>query len=178
MLSICIPIGAFFGVNFIYLVSDLLLKLIIAVFIIYVGISSFSDKKSEFKEIKSSVPKNIVVGSVIGLLSIPLGIGGGSFCVPYLRMLGFDIRRAIGTSAACGITISIASTILFLIKDSVDSLNPNLGIIYWPAVFWISMSSVFFARVGANLSYRINEELLKKIFGTVIILLGILLLLN
>ena len=111
-------------------------------------------------------------------MSIPLGIGGGSFCVPYLRMLGFDIRRAIGTSAACGITISIASTILFLLKDSLDSLNPNLGIIYWPAVFWISISSVFFTRVGANMSYRINEELLKKIFGAVIILLGILLFIN
>ena len=98
VLSIGIPIGAFIGVNFIYLVSDLLLKLIIAVFIIYVGISSFSNKKSEFIQIKSSAPKNIVVGSIIGLLSIPLGIGGGSFCVPYLRMLGFDIRRAIGTS--------------------------------------------------------------------------------
>ena len=40
------------------------------------------------------------------------------------------------------------------------------------------MSSVFFTRVGANMSYRINEELLKKIFGAVIILLGILLFIN
>ena len=87
-----IPIGAFIGVNFIYLVSDLLLKLIIAVFIIYVGISSFSNKKSEFIEIKSSAPKNIVVGSIIGLLSIPLGIGGGKFLCSIFKNAWFRYK--------------------------------------------------------------------------------------
>ncbi|GIS02989.1 MAG: hypothetical protein CM15mP104_2100 [Gammaproteobacteria bacterium] len=67
-------------------------------------------------------------------MSIPLGIGGGVLCSIF-KNAWFRYKAAIGTSAACGITISIASTILFLLKDSLDSLNPNLGIIYWPAVF-------------------------------------------
>ena len=41
-------------------------------------------------------------GSIIGFLSSILGIGGGTFSVPYFRSLGLKLTSAIGTSAACG----------------------------------------------------------------------------
>ena len=50
-----------------------------------------------------------------GFLSSILGIGGGTFSVPYLRSLGLKLTSAIGTSAACGVPIAIFGTIGYII---------------------------------------------------------------
>ena len=48
---------------------------------------------------------------VIGFISVPLGIGGGSLMVPFMRTFGYDIRKSIGTAAAIGFLISLSGTI-------------------------------------------------------------------
>ena len=45
----------------------------------------------------SDIIKNIS-GIVIGFISVPLGIGGGSLMVPFMRTFGYDIRKSIGTA--------------------------------------------------------------------------------
>ena len=112
---------------------------------------------------------------MIGFLSIPLGIGGGTFTVPYLRSLGHDIRKSIGTSAACGIVIALTATIFFSMPIKLASLQLNENLIYWPGVFWISFSSIIFTRLGARLTYIIKEDLLKKIFGVFIFIVAVFL---
>jgi uncharacterized membrane protein YfcA len=53
----------------------------------------------------SDVVKNIS-GILIGFISVPLGIGGGSLMVPFMRTIGYDIRKSIGTAAATGFLIA------------------------------------------------------------------------
>ena len=48
-----------------------------------------------------------VLGVVTGGLSAMMGIGGGTIGVPLLNFLGYDIRRAVGTSAAIGFIIGL-----------------------------------------------------------------------
>ncbi len=47
-----------------------------------------------------------LMGTIIGFISVPLGIGGGSLTVPFMRMFGYDMRKADGTAAAIGILIA------------------------------------------------------------------------
>ena len=58
--------------------------------------------------------KNIS-GIIIGFISIPLGIGGGSLMVPFMRTFGYDIRKSIGTAAAIGFLISVSGAITMII---------------------------------------------------------------
>ena len=56
--------------------------------------------------------------------------------------------------------------------------NPDLpelsvGFIYLPAFVGIVLTSVLFARVGANLAHRLDAVLLKKIFAIFMIVVGI-----
>ena len=55
----------------------------------------------------SSMVKNIS-GTIIGFISVPLGIGGGSLMVPFMRTFGYDIRKSIGTAAAVPIDFLIS----------------------------------------------------------------------
>jgi len=48
-----------------------------------------------------------VIGMGLGFFAVPLGIGGGSLGVPAMRLFGYPIKIAIGTSAAIGFLISI-----------------------------------------------------------------------
>lgn len=170
-----IPLGALLGVVLVNLISGFLLKILIVIFMIYIGINMLSSKIKLTKNIMLQNTNHFFPGSIIGFLSIPLGIGGGTFTVPYLKSLGHDIRKAIGTSAACGIVIAVTATILFSLPIELASLRLNENLIYWPGVFWISFSSIIFTRLGARLTYLIKEDLLKRIFGLFVFIVAIFL---
>jgi len=170
-----IPLGALFGVVLVNLISGFILKILIVIFMIYISINMLSSKIQVTKNMTLQNTNHFFPGSIIGFLSIPLGIGGGTFTVPYLKSLGHDIRKSIGTSAACGIVIAVTATILFSLPIELASLQLNENLIYWPGVFWISFSSIIFSRLGARLTYLIKEDLLKKIFGVFIFIVAVFL---
>ena len=61
----------------------------------------------------SDLVKNIS-GVIIGFISIPLGIGGGSLMVPFMRTFGYDIRKSIGTAAAVGFLIAVTLSLIHI----------------------------------------------------------------
>ena len=174
-IGIGIPLGAIFGVLLVSLISGFILKILIVIFMICIGINMLSTKINVTKNIMLKNTNHFFPGSIIGFLSIPLGIGGGTFTVPYLKSLGYDIRKAIGTSAACGIVIAVTATIFFSLPIELASLQLNENLIYWPGVFWISFSSIIFSRLGARLTYLIKEDFLRRIFGIFIFIVAIFL---
>ena len=67
--------------------------------------------------------KNIS-GVIIGFISVPLGIGGGSLMVPFMRTFGYDIRKSIGTAAAVGFLIALSGTITMITGGKlIDNIN-------------------------------------------------------
>ena len=87
-----IPLGALLGVVLVNLISGFLLKILIVIFMIYIGINMLSSKTKVTKNIMLQNTNHFFPGSIIGFLSIPLGNGGGTFTVPYLKSLGHEIR--------------------------------------------------------------------------------------
>ncbi len=82
----------------------------------------------------SNLVKNIS-GILIGFISIPLGIGGGSLMVPFMRTFGYDIRKSIGTAAAVGFLIAVTGTITMITGGKIiDNVNTpfSLGYIQLP----------------------------------------------
>ena len=122
----------------------------------------------------SAVVKNIS-GVIIGFISVPLGIGGGSLMVPFMRTFGYDIRKSIGTAAAVGFLIAVTGTITMITGGKIiDNVNTPYSIGYINllgfAVF-VPVTMVM-ARVGAKVVHKIDKKLLSKIFGIFLILVS------
>ena len=123
----------------------------------------------------SDLVKNIS-GVVIGFISVPLGIGGGSLMVPFMRTFGYDIRKSIGTAAAVGFLIAVSGTITMITGGKIiNNINTPFSIGYINFLGFIVFVPVtmIMARIGAKAVYRINKKLLSKIFGTFLILVSI-----
>ena len=123
----------------------------------------------------SNIIKNIS-GVIIGFISVPLGIGGGSLMVPFMRTFGYDIRKSIGTAAAIGFLIAVSGTITMITGGKIiDNVNAPFSIGYINllgfAVF-VPVTMVM-ARLGAKAVYKINKKLLSKIFGTFLLIVSI-----
>ena len=123
----------------------------------------------------SEIVKNIS-GVVIGFISVPLGIGGGSLMVPFMRTFGYDIRKSIGTAAAIGFLISLTGTITMILGGKIiDNINTPFSFGYINLLGFIVFVPVtmFMARLGAKAVYKINKKLLSKIFGSFLLIVSI-----
>jgi uncharacterized membrane protein YfcA len=85
------------------------------------------------------------------------------------------MQQAVATSSACGLPIALASALSFMILGWHDPLLPvhSLGFIYLPALLGIALTSMVFARYGARLAHKLSPRLLKRLFATLLICVGI-----
>ena len=123
----------------------------------------------------SEIVKN-TSGVMIGFISVPLGIGGGSLMVPFMRTFGYDIRKSIGTAAAIGFLISVTGTITMILGGKIiDNINTPFSFGYINLLGFIVFVPVtmFMARLGAKAVYKINKKLLSKIFGSFLLIVSI-----
>tara|TARA_A100001011_G_scaffold309894_1_gene326315 strand:+ start:513 stop:1349 length:837 start_codon:yes stop_codon:yes gene_type:complete len=126
------------------------------------------------KKISDLIKK--ISGIIIGFISVPLGIGGGSLMVPFMRSFGYDIRKSIGTAAAVGFLIAVSGTITMITGGKIiDNINTPFSIGYINLLGFIVFVPVtmIMARIGAKAVYKINKKLLSKIFGTFLIVVSI-----
>lgn len=113
-----------------------------------------------------------VLGMVTGALSAMMGIGGGTIGVPLLNFLGYDIRRAVGTSAAIGFIIGLPGAVVYALTGlGVEGLPPfSLGYVNLVAAAVIIPLTSSFAHVGVKLAHSIPRRALRLAFGLFLML--------
>ena len=150
------------------------LQLLLGCFLIVVGLQMLiSLPQGQFRH-QLRQPDLVLAGGGIGGLSAVFGIGGGSLTIPFLRYFGVGMHQAVGSSAACGFFIALFSTLLYSLSSSDTGHLPaaTLGYIFIPAWLGIILTSVPFARIGALVAHRLNERLLSRLFGGLLIGVG------
>jgi uncharacterized membrane protein YfcA len=107
------------------------------------------------------------LGSLIGGISVMMGIGGGTLSVPLLSLCGYPIRRAVGTAAAIGLVIAVPGTIGFVIAGhSVPHRPPaSLGYVSLAGVAVLTPLTMLAAPWGATLAHKIPARALRKAFA-------------
>ena len=165
--------GTFLAVN----LKTPTLVLFFSIFAFIVGLFFIfvREKLMENPKKISNFVKNIC-GIIIGFISVPLGIGGGSLMVPFMRTFGYDIRKSIGTAAAVGFLIALSGTITMIIGGNIiDNVNTPFSLGYINILGFVVFVPVtmIMARIGAKAVYKINKTLLSKIFGTFLIIVSI-----
>ena len=170
-----IVLGAWLGAAVAGIIPELWLTRLFAVFLTYVGIRMLVPRKIDRERTLPGPGGMWTTGGGIGTLSALVGIGGGTLTVPFLSNRGIDIRKAVGTSAACGLPIAIAGAIGFMVVGWGREGLPDAstGFVYWPAVGAILLASMPTAPLGAHLAHRLPVALLKRLFGVFLLLIAL-----
>ena len=175
--GVFILIGVIFGTFLAVNLKTPPLVLFFSIFAFMVGLFFIflREKLVENPKSISNMIKNIS-GIIIGFISIPLGIGGGSLMVPFMRTFGYDIRKSIGTAAAIGFLISVSGAITMIIGGKIiNNVTTPFSIGYINLLGFVVFVPVtmIMARIGAKVVYKIDRKLLSKIFGIFLIIVSI-----
>ncbi len=112
------------------------------------------------------------VGSVIGIISSFVGIGGGSMSVPFLTWCRVPIQKAIANSAALGWPIAVSGTIGYIFSGvQTDHLPPfSVGFVYLPGLITLSIVTTLMAPIGAKVAHKLPVSKLKKAFAFILVI--------
>ncbi len=107
----------------------------------------------------------MLIGLAAGVLSGLIGIGGGVLIIPTLVfLLGFSQHMAEGTTLAAMVPpIGILAAYVYYQNGNVDI----------KAAGFIALGFVVGGLFGAKIAHQLGSDSLRKIFGVVLILMGI-----
>lgn len=170
MMAPGVVIGTLLGTFLATSLSSFILAVIFSIFMLFSSLKMFFSKPQSAQNERILTPKaQFLAGSSIGAISSMVSIGGGILSVPYLNFQGLDIKKAIATSAAIGFPLSISGTIGYAINGFLQgSVYVNLI-----AVIFVTLTSYFFAPLGARLIHKIPSQKAKKLFALLPFLLSI-----
>lgn len=170
-----IMLGAVAGVWTVVQLEGELLKKMFGVFAILVSIKMMFKVKLESRKPLPNWPILVFAGIIVAWVSSIFGIGGGTLTVPFLSRFRIEMKQVVGTSAACGLPIAVFATLSnVVIGSGVDSRPEwSAGFVYLPALLAIALTSIYFARIGANLAHYLPGPLLTKLFAAFLLLVGV-----
>jgi len=180
MMSLGVIIGTFISTFISSYLNSFYLAIFFSLFMGLMAINMLKHKKSYPSKHNLEDGSIFISSTGIGGISALVSIGGGSLTVPYLVTHNIDVKKAIGTSAAIGLPISLAGTLGYLINGWSNEIiiNYSIGFVYFPAVFLISITSFFTAPYGVKASHYLPVKVLKKLFAFLLILLSLKMLLS
>jgi len=170
-----ILVGSLIGSWLAARLSTRFLQVVFVVFLFYVATQMLLNKRPQPTRQLPGRGGLLTVGSLIGGISSLVGIGGGSMSVPFLLWCNVSARNSIGTSAAIGFPIALASSVGYVANGlTAASLPPFcLGFVYLPAFVGISVTSVLTAPFGATLAHRLPVAQLKRCFAFLLFVVGL-----
>ncbi|MDY0362700.1 MAG: sulfite exporter TauE/SafE family protein [Desulforegulaceae bacterium] len=166
--------GTFSGAWLASMLSTNFLKIFFSVFLFYVATQMLLGIKPKPARTLPKAPGMFAAGSIIGIFSSLVGIGGGSLSVPFLIWCNTKMHKAIGTSAAIGFPIAIAGAAGYITTGlGIKGLPEySLGFVNLTALLGIVIASMAFAPLGAKLAHSLPVDKLKKIFAGLLYILG------
>ena len=159
-----IIIGTIFAANLKTAYLILFFSIITMLFAIYFLISK---EKMNSVQNKMNMIHKIILVSLSGFFAAPMGIGGGSINVPILKIFGYSINKAIGSSAAIGFLVSIIGALGFAISGTYLNIGVPLsfGFVNIPAFLIFIPITMLMAKIGAKAVHQINKQTINRLFG-------------
>lgn len=171
-----IVIGAVIGMLTATVLRSVALQVLFGCLGIVVGLY-LAFGKSDWR-IAEAMPRGwrlAVLSPLLGMLSVLMGIGGGSFGVPTMTLYGRPIHRAVATAAGFGVIIAVPSVIGFLIYSPDNQVLPpyTLGAVNIPAFLVVIAMTLMTTPLGVRLAHATDPKPLRRIFAAFLLLVAL-----
>lgn len=164
-------VGVFLGSLLVTRLPADVLRLIFAAFLIFVAIRMLLSRKGAGKAAPIPTWVYRASGAAIGFAGALIGAGGGVFMVPFLTGRGWKMVRAVATSAAIGLPVTIFGTIFHALRPLPGIDATMIGSVHLSALVGIGFGSLIGAPLGAQLASRLPGDLLKG-FAVILLILA------
>ena len=170
-----VVLGVVLGTVFAASLKTASLILVFSIIMMFFGIYFLiSKEKLNPVERKINLIYRIIFGFLSGFLSALMGIGGGIINAPILKMFGYPINVAIGSSAALGFLIALVAAFGFIITGNYLEVDVplSLGFVNIPAFLIFVPITTLMAKIGARTVHKVNKQLIGKLFGIFLFILS------
>ncbi|MEO1732106.1 MAG: sulfite exporter TauE/SafE family protein [Pseudomonadota bacterium] len=171
-----IAIGAALGVLVAAQLSSTTLQGIFGVLALIVGLYMlFGQSQWRLGHAMPTGLGRAILSPVVGLLSVLMGIGGGSFGVPLMTLYNTAIHRAVATAAGFGVIIAVPSVIGFLFVSIDPATRPpySIGAINLPAFAIVIAMTLLTTPIGVRMAHAMDPKPLKRVFAVFLILVAL-----
>lgn len=119
--------------------------------------------------------RRAITGPVLGVLSVLMGIGGGSFGVPLMSLYGVPIHRAVATASGFGLMIAVPSVVAFLLVPGMAENRPPLTIGQVNLVGFVVVVAMTLITTpwGVRLAHAMDAKPLKRAFAVFILIMAL-----
>lgn len=101
----------------------------------------------------------IVSGVLVGIGAAFTGLGGGFLMVPMLLFLGYTAQKAVGTSFAAILLISLSAVFAHNKLQNID----------YKVALLLGLGGIIGAQVGARLVENVSTGQFRKLFAVVLV---------
>jgi uncharacterized protein len=159
--------GLVAGAGAFTLIKGPTLGIVFALFIGYSATQMLLDRKPSAARRLPGATAQAAVGSAIGALSSLVGAGGAFMSVPFMTWCNVPIHHAVGTAAALGFPIALASTLGYVIAGwALPATLPGaVGYLYLPALGVVAAASVLMAPLGARVAHAMDVRAFRRLFA-------------
>ena len=158
-LALTAPMGAYFS----KFVPELYVKYLFAGFLFFAGsMILFGKKEQKFQYTKPWIMA--LLGSVVGVISGLLGIGGGRLLMPILVLLGFDAKKV---AVAMSFVIPFSTFTAFLTYASFIKID-------WILLGVATIAAILGGLIGNYIMhFHLNQQQIKKIIGILLYIIAV-----
>jgi len=170
-----IPLGVILGLFIANWVDGRVLTLVFGIMaLLLAAYMLLQAKEFRLSEGGPKPPVAQIGATVMGLISLLMGIGGGVMNNIFMMIQGTPIKRAIGTSAAVGTLIAVPGALGFVwIGRGVEGLPLlSLGYVNLLTLALVIPITVYMAPIGARVTHRLPDQLTSRLFGLFLVVVG------
>lgn len=131
--------------------------------------------RASAKPMQEKLPANIfqaILASVVGAISVVMGIGGGTLGVPLLSAFNTPAHRAVGTAAVFGFVIAAPGALLMLTlaNSPADAPAGTIGFANIYGFALIVPLTILTAPLGVKIGSSLDSTKLKRVFAIFLII--------
>jgi uncharacterized membrane protein YfcA len=156
------------------------LKLGFGIFLLLTaGNLAFGRRREAAGEVRVSFGATALTGTLVGLLSALLGVGGGIVAIPLLlRLMRVRVEHVAATSLAIVAVAAAAGAIAYLLGSPPAGLVPRgvVGYVHVTAAIPILLAAAFTVRWGARVNQALDARRLRWGFAVFFAVLAVQLL--
>ena len=154
------PLGAYLS----HIIDPKWVGIGFSIFLLYTGVVLYLPKKGEGYREKASIWVTVLIGSIAGIFSGLLGVGGGSLVSPLLMMYGLNPKKVI-------------SSVIFMVPFSSFTgflTYWKLGMVDWKITLAAALPAFVAGYIGTYIAHKyLKPQQIKKILGIFYFLIGL-----